>query len=82
MCNKNSYEVIEVKAAFMWYIFFCIFPIFHSKKCIIIKNGFPGGTVINNLPTNAGDTGDTVLIPGWGSSLGVENANPLQYSCQ
>ena len=28
--------------------------------------------------TNAGDTGDTVLIPGWGSSLGVENDNPLQ----
>ena len=27
--------------------------------------GFPGGSVINTLPANAGDMG---MIPGWGSS--------------
>ena len=26
--------------------------------------GFPGGSVVKNLPTNAGDTGDMGLIPG------------------
>ena len=36
--------------------------------------------MVKNLPTNAGDTGDTGLIPGSGRSLG-ENGNPLQYFC-
>ena len=31
-----------------------------------------------NLPANAGDAG---LIPGWGTSPGEGNSNPLQYSC-
>ena len=39
---------------------------------------FPGGSVVKNLPANAGDTG---LIPGSGRSSGVGNGNPLQYSC-
>ena len=39
---------------------------------------FPGGSVVKNLPTNAGDVG---LIPGLGRSPGEENGNPLQYSC-
>ena len=28
--------------------------------------GFPGGTVVKNLPANAGDTGDVGSIPGSG----------------
>ena len=43
--------------------------------------GFPGGSVVNNLPANAGDTGDMDLIPGVGRSPGRGNGNPLQYSC-
>ena len=43
--------------------------------------GFPGGTVVKNLPTNAEDTRDADSIPGWGRLPGVENSNPLQYSC-
>ena len=31
--------------------------------------------------TEAGDTGDAGLIPGWGKSPGGGNGNPLQYSC-
>ena len=27
--------------------------------------GFPDGTVVRNLPANAGDTRDKGLIPGW-----------------
>ena len=30
---------------------------------------------------NAGDTGDTGSIPGWGRSPGEGNGNALQYSC-
>ena len=41
--------------------------------------GFPGGSVVKNLPANAGDTGS---IPGLGRSPGEENCNPLQYSCR
>ena len=40
--------------------------------------GFPGGSVIKNLPANARDMG---LIPGLGRSPGEVNGNPLQYSC-
>ena len=40
--------------------------------------GFPGGSVVKNLPSNAGDTGS---IPESGRSPGGGNGNPLQYSC-
>ena len=36
--------------------------------------------VPKNLPSNAGDIRDIVLIPGSGRSPGGENGNPLQYS--
>ena len=39
---------------------------------------FPGGSVVKNPPTKAGDMG---LIPGSGRSPGEGNDNPLQYSC-
>ena len=37
--------------------------------------------MIKNLPAYAGDTRDTVSIPGSGKSPGEGNGNPLQYSC-
>ena len=37
--------------------------------------GFPGGSAVKNLPTNAGDAGS---IPGLGRSPGEGNGNPLQ----
>ena len=40
--------------------------------------GFPGGSVVENPPTNAEDAGS---IPGLGRSPGEGNGNPLQYSC-
>ena len=43
--------------------------------------GFPGGTVLESPPTNAGDIGDAGLIPGSGGSPGGGHGNPLQYSC-
>jgi len=42
------------------------------------KMGFPGGSVVKNLPINAGYVG---LIAGSRMFPGEENGNPLQYSC-
>ena len=43
--------------------------------------GFPGGTVVKNPPASAGDARDAGSIPRLEISPGVENDNPLQYSC-
>ena len=43
-----------------------------------IPVAIPDGSVVRNLPANAGDVGS---IPGWERSLGERNGNPLQYSC-
>ena len=40
--------------------------------------GFPDGSVLKNLPDNAGDMGS---IPGLGRSPQEGNGNLLQYSC-
>ena len=45
---------------------------------LIVRLGFPGGSVAKNLPANAGDASS---IPGLGRSPGEENGNPLQYFC-
>ena len=37
--------------------------------------------VVKNPPANIGAGGDVSLIPGLGRLPGVENGNPLQYSC-
>ena len=42
------------------------------------REGFPGGSVVKNLSTNAGEAGSS---PGSGRSPGVGNGNWLQYSC-
>ena len=41
------------------------------------RQGFPGDSVIKNLPANAGGVG---LIPGLGRSPGEGNDNPMQCS--
>ena len=40
-----------------------------------------GGSVVENLPANVGDTGDLGLIPGSRRSPGGGNGDRLQYSC-
>ena len=37
--------------------------------------------IVKNLPADAGDIGDTGLIPGWKRSPGGRHGNPLQYAC-
>ena len=46
-----------------------------------IQWGFPGGTVVKNQLTNAGDTKDMGLIPGSERFPGVGNGNLCQYTC-
>ena len=42
---------------------------------------FPGGTVVKNLPANAGDTRAADLIPVLGRFPGEGNGKPFHYSC-
>ena len=48
--------------------------------CMILTciGDFPCGSVVKNLPANAGNIGP---IPGLERSPGDGNGNPLQYSC-
>ena len=57
---------------FDYYILFLL--IFHFSS---LPLGSLGGTVVKNMPANAGDTG---AVLGWGRSAGVGNGNPVKYS--
>ena len=46
-----------------------------------MSRGFPAGSVVKNLPANAGAAGDMGSNPGSERSPGGGNGNPLQYSC-
>ena len=52
-----------------------------NLKSVTWRLGFPGGSVVKNLPANTGDSGDSGSVPGLGRSLGGGNGNPLQSSC-
>ena len=39
--------------------------------------GFASGSVVKNLPSDAGDSGDAGSVPGLGRSPGRGNGNPL-----
>ena len=42
--------------------------------------GFPGNSMVKNLPANAGNARDMDSIPGLGRYPGEDSGNPLQYS--
>ena len=46
-----------------------------------MAQGFPGGSVVKNLPAKPGNARDADLMPGSGRFPGEENGNPLHYSC-
>ena len=48
---------------------------------LVMKTGFPGGSVVNKPPANARDVGDTGPIPEMGKFPGGGNGSPLQHSC-
>ena len=49
---------------------------FHS-----LLQGFPGGSVVKNLPASAGDARNVGSIPRLKRSPGRGHGNPLQYCC-
>ena len=54
----------------------------YEMKCSFfgsLKEGFPGGSEVKNLPANVGEADS---IPRSERSPGGRNKNPLQYSCQ
>ena len=60
------------------------FTDFQSSWCQrmqVLTRYFPGGSVVKNLPANAGDLRNTGSIPGSGRSCEEGKGNPLQYSC-
>ena len=46
-----------------------------------IKSSLPNGSMVKNLPANAGEARDVGSVPGSERSPGVGNYDPLQYSC-
>ena len=50
----------------------------HNQFLFCFFMGFPGGSVVKDMPANAGDSG---LILGSERSPGEGNGNPLQYFC-
>ena len=63
-----------------WIICLSIAEFKVSLYIVVIRPilGLQGGSVVKNLPVNAGDTGS---IPGSGRSSGGGNDGPLQHSC-
>ena len=66
------------KSSSYWILTSLGFQGFFFKNSRLKCMEFPGGSLIKNLPANAGDLGS---IPGLGRSPGGGNGNPLQYSC-
>ena len=69
-------------------LYLCLYPKWKFRKFTLGNSlavrrlaGFPGGSVVKNLPANVGDTGEASLLLEWGRSPGAGNGNPLQYSC-
>ena len=52
-----------------------------SPWCIAETMGFPGGSVVKNLPADAVDARERSSIPGLETSPGRRNGNLLQHSC-
>ena len=50
----------------------------NGNELVHVREVFPGGAAVRNLPVNPGDTS---LSPGSGRSPGGGNGNLLQYSC-
>ena len=65
MCKKKGCECVCI----------CMEAYAHCKNINNYKLCFAFLLVVQNLPTNAGDTRDVGLAPG------VGNGTPLQYSC-
>ena len=69
-------EPMSLKSAVLAGRFF----ITSTASSSVSPSGFPGGSVVKNLPVNAGDTRDKSSVPGLGRSPGGRNGKLLQDS--
>ena len=78
-------EYLKYNPVFGWRAYVCFYSVLQSIVIYIKLShdliNIPGGSVVNNLPANAGDPGDVGSISGWGRYSGGGNDYPLQYSC-
>ena len=56
-------------------------PLYGNYCGCVHRWGFPGGTVVKNLPANAENIRDLSSIPRSERSPGEGNDSPLHYSC-
>ena len=52
-----------------------------EKQILLLRQGFPGGSVVKNVPAVLATQELWVQSLGGGRSFGGEHGNPLQYSC-
>ena len=67
------YDVFSIKISiFLYILIYMVSQSLTQTNYKYVSNfmGFPGGTVVKNLPANTGDAVDTGLIPGLGRSPG------------
>ena len=87
MSNIFAWILLTLRNTF--YIIQCAYRYLKLKQhlhtsflmCLVLHWDFPGGSVVKNLPANAGDIRDAGLIPGLGRSPEGGHDNPLQCSC-
>ena len=75
-CQQHCYTTIvqQTKMIDQVYNLQNVSPSIHPSLCL---SGFPGGSVVKNLPASGGDTGS---VPGSRRSPGGRHGYPLQYS--
>ena len=61
--------------------FFLIYFYFYKQCCSYSPQASQAVLVVRNLSANAGEVGDSSLIPGSGRAPAEGDNNPLQYSC-
>ena len=67
---QGQFVPISFFFSFFNYILFLNYTIFYLRPTLgTVATGFPGGSVVKNLPANEGDTGST---PGWEDPLEKE----------
>ena len=84
-CQFSPKYILKFKAVHETYSTFETVKMYNLQKRWKLYDKYlytchPGGSVVKNLPANAGHA-LSGLIPVWERSPGKGNGNPLQYSC-
>ena len=74
---------LQVKSNLFLFVLIALRTLWCRYCCLGVEkeSGFPGGSVVKNLPASEGTTGDVGLIPGLERSPEGGHSNPFQYSC-